>query len=63
MAALVPAAVIAIVLALVPYFHLVAGFSWFIGAGLAAVFYLLIADRHQQFNDVSGEAIAVPSAH
>ena len=33
--ALIPAAVIAVILALVPFFPPVAGFSWFIGAGSA----------------------------
>lgn len=62
-AALVPAATIAIVLALVPTFQDISGFSWFIGAGLAAAFYLIIADRTRPFRDVDGEAIAVPSVH
>jgi nucleobase:cation symporter-1, NCS1 family len=62
--ALIPAALIAIVLALVPAFHAVAGFSWFIGAGLGAIFYLLIAkSEHLPIRDVSGEPIAVPSVH
>lgn len=59
--ALVPAAIIAIVLALVPAFAALSGFSWFIGAGLALVFYLIVADRHRTFVDVDGEPIAVPS--
>ncbi len=62
-AALVPAAVIAIVLALVPAFHVVSGFSWFFGAGLAALFYFFLADRTRAARDVSGEPIAVPSLH
>jgi NCS1 family nucleobase:cation symporter-1 len=61
--ALVPAAVIAIVLALAPAFSAVAGFSWFFGAGLAAVFYLIVADRKTRFRDVDGEALAVASVH
>jgi len=61
--ALVPAAVIAIVIALAPAFSAVAGFSWFFGAGLAAVFYLIVADRKSRFRDVDGEALAVPSVH
>ena len=44
--ALVPAAVVAILIAFVPAFHAMSpAFSWFIGAGLGAVFYLLLADR------------------
>ena len=62
-AALLPAAVIAIVLALVPAFHVVGGFSWFFGAGLAALFYFFLADRTRVSRDVSGEAIAVPNVH
>lgn len=62
--ALVPAAVISIVLALVPTFHAIGGFSWFIGAGLGALIYLLIAKQeHLPIRDVSGEPIAVPSVH
>jgi NCS1 family nucleobase:cation symporter-1 len=62
-AALVPAAAIAIVLALVPYFAAVGGFSWFFGAGLGALFYYFLADRSTPIRDVSGEGIAVPSVH
>ena len=62
-AALVPAAAIAIVLALVPYFAAVGGFSWFFGAGLGALFYYFLADRSTPIRDVSGERIAVPSVH
>ena len=58
-AAFVPAALLAIVLALVPNFHGVAPFSWLIGAGIAAALYLLIAPRKRQYHDVSGECIAV----
>ncbi|HEX2247539.1 MAG TPA: NCS1 family nucleobase:cation symporter-1, partial [Arthrobacter sp.] len=61
--ALVPASIIAIVIALVPAFSAVAGFSWFFGAGLAAVFYLIVADRKTRFRDVDGEALAVASVH
>lgn len=58
-AAFVPAAAVAVVVALVPFFHAAAGFSWFVGALLAAVFYALIADRGPQIRDVDGESIAV----
>ncbi len=61
--ALIPAAVIAVVIAVVPAFHAVAGFSWFIGAGLGLVFYLITADRSMPVNEVDGESIAVPSVH
>ncbi|WP_427008749.1 NCS1 family nucleobase:cation symporter-1 [Pseudarthrobacter sp. H2] len=59
----VPAAVVALILALVPAFTLVAGFSWFIGAILSAVIYLLIMDRHAPFHAVDGEEIAVAPKH
>lgn len=58
-AAFVPAALLAIVLALVPNFQGIAPFSWLIGAGIAAALYLLIAPRNRHYHDVSGECIAV----
>ncbi|MEU2133950.1 NCS1 family nucleobase:cation symporter-1 [Streptomyces sp. NPDC018352] len=57
--AFVPSAAIAVVVALVPFFSAVAGFSWFVGAILAAVLYAAIADRNMQTRDVDGESIAV----
>ncbi|MFJ3820601.1 NCS1 family nucleobase:cation symporter-1 [Streptomyces nodosus] len=57
--ALVPSAAIAVVIALAPAFHAVAGFSWFIGAILGAGLYAVIADRNILIRDVDGEAIAV----
>lgn len=57
--AFVPSAAVAVVVALVPAFHSVAGFSWFIGAVLAALVYAVIADRSRQIRDVDGESIAV----
>lgn len=61
-AAVLPAATIAIVLALVPAFETVSAFSWLFGAAIAAAVYLLLSDRHQPFLDVSGETIAVDNA-
>lgn len=58
-----PAAVVALIVALVPLFSAVAGFSWFIGAILAAIIYYVITDRNRTFDAVSGEAIAVPPVH
>jgi NCS1 family nucleobase:cation symporter-1 len=58
-AAFVPSAAAAVVLALVPFFHAVAGFSWFIGAVLAAGLYAVIADRARPIRDVDGETLAV----
>lgn len=60
-AALIPTAAIAMLLAFAPAFSAVANFSWFIGAGLGVVAYLLVADRRQVLEDVSGEPIAVAS--
>ncbi|MFF0794594.1 NCS1 family nucleobase:cation symporter-1 [Streptomyces spiralis] len=58
-AAFVPSAAIAVIVALVPLFHAAAGFSWFIGAVLAAGLYTVVADRARSLSDVDGEAIAV----
>ena len=58
-AAFIPAAVIAILLALLPGFASVAPFSWLFGAGIAGLLYLLIAKRRPHYADVSGESIAV----
>ncbi len=43
--AFVPAAIVAVLVALVSAFHDIAAFSWFIGAGLAGVTYYLLAAR------------------
>ena len=56
-------AVASAMLAFVPAFQSVSEFSWFIGAGLGAIVYLVVADRRGPFNDVSGEPIAVASTH
>ncbi|WP_327351891.1 NCS1 family nucleobase:cation symporter-1 [Streptomyces sp. NBC_01304] len=60
--ALVPAAAVAVVVALVPAFESVSGFSWFIGAILAALLYLAFADRSRPARDVDGAAIAVDAS-
>jgi nucleobase:cation symporter-1, NCS1 family len=57
--AFIPSAAIAVVLALVPAFSAVAGFSWFLGAILGAVIYAVIGDRKPDAQDVDGESIAV----
>ncbi|WP_253905247.1 NCS1 family nucleobase:cation symporter-1 [Arthrobacter sp. H14] len=62
-AALVPASVIAILIAFVPAFAAASSFSWFFGAGIAAVTYYVIGERRRTYDDVSGEPIAVDSAH
>ncbi|AUH70401.1 nitrate reductase [Gordonia sp. YC-JH1] len=61
--ALIPTAAFALVLAFVPAFEVVSEYSWFIGAAVGAILYLLVADRKGPFADVSGEAIAVASTH
>lgn len=61
--ALIPTAAFALVLAFVPAFEVVSEYSWFIGAAVGAIVYLLVADRKGPFADVSGEAIAVASTH
>ncbi|MCA4135330.1 NCS1 family nucleobase:cation symporter-1 [Arthrobacter sp. M4] len=61
--AMMPAAAVAILVAFIPALEPVAPFSWFFGAGLAAVLYFVIADRKRQYDDVSGEPIAVESVH
>lgn len=58
-----PAAVVALVIALVPAFDGIAGFSWFFGAILAAILYWIIADHHKTYHDIDGEEIAVPPLH
>lgn len=60
-AAFIPAALISLALALLPQFEAVAGFSWFFGAGLAGLVYLVIADRAHTPRDIDGESIAVAS--
>jgi NCS1 family nucleobase:cation symporter-1 len=62
-AAFIPSALIAIVLALLPAFESLSQFSWFFGASLGALIHYAIAERHAEHPDVSGEEIAVDSAH
>ncbi|WP_338746665.1 NCS1 family nucleobase:cation symporter-1 [Pseudomonas putida] len=61
-AAFIPAALIAIVLALVPAFETLSQFSWFFGAGLGGLIHYAIANRSIKHVEVSGESIAVDSA-
>ncbi|KAF1008352.1 MAG: putative allantoin permease [Pseudomonas fluorescens] len=58
-AAFIPAAVISILLALLPGFAAVAPFSWLFGAGIAGLLYRVLAKRQRHYADVSGESIAV----
>ncbi|HEY6931965.1 MAG TPA: NCS1 family nucleobase:cation symporter-1 [Marmoricola sp.] len=66
-AAFVPAAIIALLLALVSAFHAISPFGWFIGAALGAVFYLGIArgrvtilPEHQRLLDQSNVSVSAP---
>ena len=61
--ALIPSALISLVFAFLPALHVVSAFSWFIAAGLGAVFYYLIAPKGQTYADRDGEAIAVATKH
>ncbi|MFP5347938.1 MAG: NCS1 family nucleobase:cation symporter-1 [Actinomycetes bacterium] len=61
--AFVVAAVVALVVAFLPGLKEIAPFSWFFGAGLAALVYFFTADRNGSFREVSGEPIAMPSVH
>ncbi|CAM3277978.1 putative allantoin permease [Arthrobacter ulcerisalmonis] len=61
--ALIPAAAIALLIAFVPALAAAAPFAWFFAAGIAAVVYYFIADRHQVLQDQDGEAIAIASTH
>lgn len=61
--AFVPAALLSLILALVPAFASVSQFSWLLGAGIAAIIYFVIARRDFTFREVDGEEIAVPTAH
>jgi NCS1 family nucleobase:cation symporter-1 len=62
-ASFIAAAVVALAIAFIPALTAVAPFSWFFGAGIGALLYFLLADRHRQYADVSGEPIAVASVH
>ena len=61
--AMVPAAVLALLIAFVPALAAAAPFAWFFAAGIAAAVYFFIADRSQRLEDRDGEAIAVASKH
>jgi NCS1 family nucleobase:cation symporter-1 len=61
--ALIPSAAIALLFAFVDGLGAFAAFSWFIAAGLGALFYYVIAERNRTFTDVDGESIAVAVRH
>jgi NCS1 family nucleobase:cation symporter-1 len=61
--ALIPSAVIALVFAFLPALHTVSHFSWFVGAGLGAVFYYVFAPKGLSYTERDGESIAVATVH
>lgn len=61
--ALVPSALISLVFAFLPSLHAWSNFSWFIAAGLGALFYYLIAPKGLTYTDRDGESIAVATTH
>ena len=60
--ALIPSALVSLLFAFVPYLQSASSFSWFIAAGMGALFYWLLAPKGQIFADKDGEAIAVAAA-
>lgn len=60
-AALIPAAVLAVLVSLLPIFQPLAGFSWFIGAVVAGVLYLIISPQRHHATHATGEAISRPA--
>ena len=61
--ALIPSAAISLLFAFLPALHALSQFSWFIAAGLGALFYYLIAPKGLTYADRDGEAIAVATSH
>ncbi|QFQ88026.1 NCS1 family nucleobase:cation symporter-1 [Paracoccus kondratievae] len=61
--ALIPSAAISLLIAFLPALHALSQFSWFIAAGLGALFYWLIAPKGLSYVDRDGEAIAVATNH
>jgi len=47
----------------VPAFETLSQFSWFFGAGLGGLIHYALANRNASYFAVSGESIAVDSAH
>lgn len=60
--ALIPSALISLLFAFLPALQSVSPFSWFIAAGLGALFYWGISPKGLAYNDQDGEAIAVAAA-
>ena len=61
-AVFVPSAVVAVAVGFVPALEPVAPFSWFLGAGVAALLTVLVAPRGRTYRAVSGEPLAVAPA-
>lgn len=61
--ALVPSALISLVFAFLPALQSISQFSWFIAAGLGALFYYVLAPKGLTYTDRDGEAIAVATKH
>jgi len=61
--ALIPSALISLLFAFLPALQSISQFSWFIAAGLGALFYYVIAPKDLSYADRDGEAIAVPMKH
>ena len=61
--ALIPSAAISLLFAFLPALHALSQFSWFIAAGLGALFYYLIAPKGLSYADRDGESIAVATSH
>lgn len=61
--ALIPSAAISLMFAFLPALHSLSQFSWFIAAGLGALFYYIIAPKGLTYADRDGEAIAVATSH
>ena len=61
--ALVPSALISLVFAFLPALQSVSQFSWFIAAGLGALFYYVLAPKGLTYTDRDGETIAVATKH
>ena len=58
LAALIPAALIAVAIGLLPMFAAAAGFSWFIGAVIAGLLHACLMPRGTRYRQQDGEAIA-----
>lgn len=61
--ALIPSAVISLLFAFLPALQTISHFSWFIAAGLGAIFYYMVAPKGGSFADRDGEAIAIATKH